>query len=68
MAFFIGFSGAGDNFGLLISNPCSKTQYQQKIRTRMPLFFSLVMLFSQSLAHKLITNCLKSDISLVKIG
>ena len=47
--------GVRGNFGLLISNFNSKTQYQFEILRKMPLFFFSTMIFSPALSQEFVT-------------
>ena len=51
------------NFGLLISNLNSKTQYQFEILRQMPLFFFLITIFSPALPQEFAIVATMNDLS-----
>ena len=55
--------GIRGNAGLLISNLHSETQYQFERLKDIALFFSLIMIFSAALPHKLVTMATMNDLS-----
>ena len=52
--------GVIDNVGLPMSNVSSKMQYQYKILKEVPVFFSLIMIFSPALANELVTMAIRN--------
>ena len=53
---------ARTNFGLLTSNLNLKMEHQYKILTKTPVFFSLIMIFSPSVPHELLTMAKMNDL------
>ena len=51
------------NFGLLISNRNSKTQYQLEMLGKMSFFFSSIMILSPKLPQELVTMTTLNDLS-----
>ena len=53
--------GVRGNYGLLISNPSSKMQYQHKI-ARKRRFFLSDHIFSKAISHELVTMATNNDL------
>ena len=57
--------GASGNLGHLSSNLNSKTQDQFQILRKMPLFFSMIMIFSKALPQESVTMATMNNMSLI---